>query len=237
MKLVCGLVWAYEWGKLKPWSLSIEILSDRRWSYAYAGTRRPIIKGIYVKQSGQQLDRDYSVFPRVSFDFPLPEKVAETWEGRKLPIEARGAKIGESLHWDKVPFSINYALLGRLREKVSGVVIVEIMDADTGIAIAQAQQNIELLAPNEWRHEPEFAEVFAAFVLPSDPFVSEVVKEARSLLKSAQEVLQLRATSRDQREFTKLHTRFTTQCRHSNMHTAIPRATLKMRRKFVHLRK
>lgn len=163
--------------------LSIEILSDRRWSYAYAGTRRPIIKGIYVKQSGQQLDRDYSVFPRVSFDFPLPEKVADTWEGRKLPIEARGAKIGESLYWDKVPFNINYALLGRLREKVSGLVIVEIIDADTGIAIAQSQQNIELLAPNEWRHEPEFAEVFAAFVLPSDPFVSEIVKEARSLLE------------------------------------------------------
>ena len=29
--------------------LSIEILSDRRWSYAYAATRRPIIKGIYDK--------------------------------------------------------------------------------------------------------------------------------------------------------------------------------------------
>lgn len=163
--------------------LSIEILSDRRWSYAYAATRRPIIKGIYVTQSGQQLDRDYSVFPRVSFDFPLPELIADPWEGRKLPIEARGEKIGESLHWDKIPINIKYPLLGRLQEKVSGLVIVEIVDADTGLTIARAEQSIELLAPNEWRHEPEFAEVFAAFVLPSDPFVAEILKEARSLLE------------------------------------------------------
>ena len=162
--------------------LSIEILSDRRWSYAYAATRRPIIKGIYVKQSGQQLDRDYSVFPRVSFDFPLPEKVADTWEGRKLPIEARGEKIGETIHWDKIPIKINYSLLGRLQEKVSGLVIVEIVDAESGVTLARGEQSIELLAPNEWRHEPEFAEVFAAFVLPSDPFVAEIVKEARSIL-------------------------------------------------------
>ncbi len=163
--------------------LSIEILSDRRWSYAYAATRRPIVKGIYVTQSGQQLDRDYSVFPRVSFDFPLPELIADPWEGRKLPIEARGEKIGESLHWDKIPINIKYPLLGRLQEKVSGLVIVEIVDADTGLTIARAEQSIELLAPNEYRHEPEFAEVFAAFVLPSDPFVAEILKEARILLE------------------------------------------------------
>jgi hypothetical protein len=154
--------------------LAIEILSDRRWSYAYAATRRPIVKGIYVTQSGQQLDRDYSVFPRVSFDFPLPELIAEPWEGRKLPIEARGEKIGESLHWDKIPINIKYPLLGRLQEKVSGLVVVEIVDADTGLTIARAEQSIELLAPNEYRHEPEFDEVFAAFVLPSDPFVAEI---------------------------------------------------------------
>ena len=163
--------------------LSVEILSDRRWSYAYAATRRPIIKAISVTQSGQKLDRDYLVFPRVSFEFPLPEKVAEIWEGKKLLLEARGEKIGESIHWEKVPIKVNYPLLGRLHEKVSGLVVVEIVDSETGEIISRAEQQIELLAPNEWRHEPEFAEVFAAFVLPSDPFVSEILKEARSLLE------------------------------------------------------
>ena len=108
--------------------LSIEIMSDRRWSYAFAATRRPIIKSIVVNQSGDLLEKDLLVFPRVSFNFPLPEKVADVWEGRKIPLDSRGERIGESVHWEKIDTVVNYPMLGRLTEKVSGVVVVEIID-------------------------------------------------------------------------------------------------------------
>jgi hypothetical protein len=77
---------------------------------------------------------------------------------------------------------MNYALIGRLTEKVSGVVIVEIIDANSNEVLERAEQSLELLAPNEVRFEPGNDEVFAAFVLPSDPFVSEVLREARRIL-------------------------------------------------------
>ena len=169
--------------------LSIEILSDRRWSYAYAATRRPVVKSIIVNQSGELLEKDRLIFPRVTFNFPLPEKVADIWEGRKIPLDSRGERIGESVHWEKVDVVMNYALLGRLTEKVSGVVIVEIIDANTNEVLAKAEQSLELLAPNEFRFEIDNggkidnADIFAAFVLPSDPFVSEILREARKILQ------------------------------------------------------
>ena len=162
--------------------LSIEIMSDRRWSYAYAATRKPVIKSIIVNQSGELLENDRLIFPRVSFNFPLPEKVADVWEGRKLPLESRGARIGESVHWERIDTVVNYPMLGRLTEKVSGVVVVEIVDANSNEVLARAEQSLELLAPNEVRFELGSDELFAAFVLPSDPFVSEILRKARQIL-------------------------------------------------------
>jgi hypothetical protein len=162
--------------------LSIEIMSDRRWSYAFAATRRPIIKSIVVNQSGDLLEKDLLIFPRVSFNFPLPEKVADIWEGRKIPLDSRGERIGESVHWEKIDSVVNYALLGRLAEKVSGVVVVEIIDANSNEVLSRAEQSLELLAPNEVRFEPGNSEVFAAFVIPSDPFVAEILRKAREIL-------------------------------------------------------
>lgn len=169
--------------------LSIEILSDRRWSYAYAATRRPVVKSIIVNQSGELLEKDRLIYPRVTFNFPLPEKVADIWEGRKIPLDSRGERIGESVHWEKVDVVMNYALLGRLTEKVSGVVRVEIIDANTNEVLAKTEQSLELLAPNEFRFEIDNggkidnADIFAAFVLPSDPFVAEILREARKILQ------------------------------------------------------
>lgn len=163
--------------------LSIEILSDLRWSFAYAGTRRPIIKGIIVHQSGALLDEDTEIYPRVTFNFPLPEPLAPQWEGIKRILTAKGREIGESISWERITPTLNYPLLGRLREKVSGQIVVEIINARTDEVVATEIKQYELLAPNEWQHESNFDEVLAAFVLPSDPFVSEILIKARKLLQ------------------------------------------------------
>ena len=61
--------------------LHLEIFSDRRWSYANAGSRRPLIKEIHLHCAGSLPDHDIKIVPRVTFDFPLPDAVAELRQG------------------------------------------------------------------------------------------------------------------------------------------------------------
>jgi hypothetical protein len=163
--------------------LSIEISGDHRWSFAYAGTRRPIVKGITVHQSGALISEDIEIFPRVSFNFPLPEPLCGPWEGNKRIIESKGQRIGDSISWERVNLDLNYPLLGRLQEKVLGQIVVEIVNAQTDEVLAIERKNYELLAPNQWQFEASFHEVLSAFVIPSDAFVAEILKKARQLLQ------------------------------------------------------
>lgn len=163
--------------------LSIEIHSDRRWSYALAGTRRPLVKRIILRTDGSLPDRDYKIAPRVTLDFPTPEPPAEVWIGavpRVLPRS--GPSVGEPIEWERISLKLNNALLGRLQEKVRGVIRVDIVDLDNDEVIASATQDLELLAPNEFRQELDYLDVIAAFVLPTDPFVSDILRKARDIL-------------------------------------------------------
>ena len=163
--------------------LTIEIFGDHRWSFAYAGTRRPIIKGIEVHQSGDLISDDIEIFPRITFNFPLPEPLCTPWEGNKRIIESKGQRIGDSIKWERINLDLNYPLLGRLQEKVQGQIVVEIVNAQSGEVLATKRKNYELLAPNQWQFEPSFHEVLSAFVIPSDSFVAEILKKTRQLLQ------------------------------------------------------
>jgi hypothetical protein len=163
--------------------LEIEIHSDRRWSYANAGTKRPLVKMIILKQDGTLPDRDIKIVPRVSLDFSLPEPAAEVWTA-PLPrtIERNGSHIGETIEWEKIDLKMNYPLLGRIQQKVKGVIRVEIVDVDNGNVLATATQDLDLLAPNEFRFELDYWDPIAAFVFPTDPFVLEIMQKARQIL-------------------------------------------------------
>jgi hypothetical protein len=164
-------------------NFSIEIHSDRRWSYALAGTRRPLVKRIVLSTDGSIPPRDFKVIARVSLEFPTPESPAEVWTGgvpRVLPRS--GPQLGEPIEWDRIQLKLNNALLGRLQEKVRGVIRVDIVDVENDEVIVTATQDLELLAPNEFRQELDYMDLIAAFVLPTDPFVSEILRKARQIL-------------------------------------------------------
>jgi hypothetical protein len=163
--------------------LSLEIISDHRWSFAYAGTRRQVINKITLHQNGDLPDQDIEVFPRVTLNFPLPEELAPVWEGSKRIIEAKGQRIGDSITWERIDLSLNYPLLGRLQEKVQGQIIIEIVDAISGQVLEVEKRSYELLAPNQWQFEESFHEVLSAFVIPNDQYVSKILKDARDLLE------------------------------------------------------
>jgi hypothetical protein len=164
--------------------LSVEIHSDRRWSYANAGTRRPVVRKVILHQNGYLPVRDINIVPRVSLDFPTPEPVCNSWSA-SVPktIEARGGNVGESITWERVDLKFNYPLLGRIQEKVRGQIRVEIVDIENDEVLAVGTQDLDLLAPNEFRQESDYIETIAAFVLPTDPFVAEILVKARQLLK------------------------------------------------------
>jgi len=142
-----------------------------------------VVKAITLHQGGSLPPADISVFPRITFDVPLPEPVAAVWEGPPRVIEARGRHVGESITWERIAPKVNYPLLGRIQERVEGRITVEIVDASTSAVLASSSKHLSLLAPNQWQFEPSYHEVLAAFVLPSDPYVAEILKRAREILE------------------------------------------------------
>ena len=167
-------------------NLSIQILSNPQWSYAYAGTRRPVLREITLDLGSTLPQEDIEVFPRVSFEFPLPEEVAKPWVGFRRIIEARGENIGKSITWEPGVLLLNLALLGRLLERVHGYIKVEIVEVVSGTVLCEAKKPLAIMAANEWYFEGDgensFDEVLGAFVLPSDPFVIEILADARRIL-------------------------------------------------------
>ena len=163
--------------------LSISPSSVSVWSYAYSGTRRRIVREIKVDLTGSLPTEDIEVFPRVRLDFPLPGQVAELWEGPARLIVSRGQSAGHSIIWDDISLRLNTSLISQLLEHVAGKIIVEIIDKKTANVLATADSSLTLLPFNNFMWQYEYYDSLAAFVLPSDSFVSDVLTRTRELLK------------------------------------------------------
>ena len=163
--------------------LSVDFLSSPVWTYAYAGTRRPIIQQIRILTDGSLPDADFEVFPRVRFDFPLPEEVAREWCGLPRTIESRGKHVGEPIVFESVGLTLNNSIIGRLQEHVDGHITVEVVDSRSKEVLATASRPLRILAANQFLWEPGYLDTYAAFAIPADPFVAEILKRAREILK------------------------------------------------------
>jgi hypothetical protein len=162
--------------------LGVEFSSTPVWSYAYTGTRRPIVRDIRVSTDGRLPDSDFEIAPRVRFDFPLSEGIADEWIGLSRIVESRGQNIGRPIVWERAQASLKASVIGRLREHIDGHVTVDILDSRTGDVLATSTKPLRILAANQWIWESEYADAYAAFVIPGDPFVAEILKRARELL-------------------------------------------------------
>jgi len=163
--------------------LSVDFLSSPVWTYAYAGTRRPIIQQIRILTDGSLPDADFEVFPRVRFNFPLPEDVAKEWCGLPRTIESRGKHVGEPIVFEAIDLTVNNSIIGRLREHVDGHITVDVVDARSGEVLATSSRPLRILAANQFLWERGYLDTYAAFVIPADPFVAEILKRAREILK------------------------------------------------------
>ena len=163
--------------------LTVDFLSSPVWTYAYAGTRRPIVQQIRILTDGSLPEADFEVFPRVRFNFPLPEEVAREWCGLPRTIESRGKHVGEPIVFESVGLTLNNSIIGRLQEHVDGHITVEVVDSRSKEVLATASRPLRILAANQFLWEPGYLDTYAAFAIPADPFVAEILKRAREILK------------------------------------------------------
>ena len=63
--------------------LDVQVICNRYWSYAYAGTRRSLVRSIAVTATTQQAGVVTDVYPRVRCETPLPETLVEPWTADK----------------------------------------------------------------------------------------------------------------------------------------------------------
>jgi hypothetical protein len=163
--------------------LDVQVICNRYWSYAYAGTRRSLVRSIAVTATTQQAGAVAAVYPRVRCETPMPETLIEPWSADKpLQVHADGARFGEAVEWSDIDLEVNYPLLGRLEEKAPINVVVDIIDAATGAVLATATRKVELLGRQDWFWDSSQHDMLAAFVNPRSVAVRSIVGSARDLL-------------------------------------------------------
>lgn len=163
--------------------LEISVTGASQWSYAYAGTRRPVVGLIDLKVSGQLPEVDTEIHPRVTLQFPIP--VAEVWEGQSRIVSSkfRVDKDETKFQWSRINLAINYPVLAMLQEHVPGYVLVEIVNSEDGTVLSSYSRNLTFLAANSFQFEAEYFDTLASFVLPSDPYVAEILQKAQAVLE------------------------------------------------------
>ena len=162
----------------------VQVLCNRYWSYAYAGTRRSLVRSIVVTATTRHAGVVTDVYPRVRCETPLPDTLVEPWSADKtLPVHSDGERFGQPVEWTDIDLKINYPLLGRLEEKAPINVIVEIVDAATDTVVAAITREVELLGRHDWYWDSiERADMLAAFVNPRSKAVRSILGRARELL-------------------------------------------------------
>lgn len=102
---------------------------------------------------------------------------AQTWQIDRL-------RPGDALSITKRDVQLNATMLDGLTESLIGTVTLA-LTADSGAQLAKVIHPIEVLAHNEWGGTTAMAELLAAFVMPNDPAVDQVLRGASNTLRAA----------------------------------------------------
>lgn len=102
-------------------------------------------------------------------------------EEKSWPIDRLAAD--SMMHITECDLKLNGALLGDLSECLIGEVQLRLMKGET--ELARRDFPIELLARSEWGGAGAMPELLAAFCMPNDPAVDQVLKAASDILRRA----------------------------------------------------
>lgn len=146
-------------------------------SYAYAGTRRPLVRRIQVANAGGDLAAGTLIWPRVFVESAVEGDLVSKWQGlaMELPDVDEGAA-----DWDQISTPMMLKTVGRLEEPVAAEVVVQIFAGET--LVEEQRLPLTVLAANEWMFRADYHDALAAFVLPNSKAIVPVLQRARELL-------------------------------------------------------
>jgi len=152
-------------------SLKVELDLDHRVNYAMQQNDIAIIKQLRVSNPAEEASRDLRI--RISSE---PEFFP--------PYELNVSEIAPGGTWVKGPLDIRPSarFLMDITERVRGSLVIDVVDGEQ--VIARKSDSIEFLAFDEWSGlGGSIPELLAAFVLPNDPVVERLLKDAAAWLK------------------------------------------------------
>jgi very-short-patch-repair endonuclease len=156
---------------LIPPEPGIEVTADASINYAFQQNAIPMIKELLIRNNG---------VARRDLVFRISSEPAFT-----QPAEVRLQALEPAGRFRICPPHLNLTLspsfLAELTERVNGLLKIEMVE--NGTVIQSHSKPISLLTRNEWCGLVALPEILAAFVLPNDPAVSEILRRASDLLK------------------------------------------------------
>ncbi len=157
--------------------ISIEVDYFDVLSYAYAGTRRPLVRRISVAKADGDLAAGTLIYPRVFVESALQDNLVGEWQGLATELP----RIGEEpAYWDLISMPMSPKTMGRLEEPVAAEIVVQILSGDT--LIEERRLPLTVLSVNQWMYRVDYYDALAAFVLPNSKAIVPVLQRARELL-------------------------------------------------------
>ena len=146
-------------------------------SYAYSGTKRPVVTRIDVTNTGSVGSAGTLVRPRVRVEAQLAESLVTEWTGIAKPLPAPGAP---AITWEDAATPLNQRLMASLTGGLQAALVVELLAGET--VVAAQRKALRVLLPNQWLHAPETVEALAGFVNVEDRALGTVMKGVNALL-------------------------------------------------------
>ncbi|SVC47658.1 uncharacterized protein METZ01_LOCUS300512, partial [marine metagenome] len=162
--------------------LNIEVDAGKTLSYTYLATGRPIVRSIKITNLGPDSTAGVQVRPRVRIDAPFGDPVVGEWTGEPRDLPRPRTKDHETLGWSSIRLQANPAVLGRLPEVVSAMIVVEVLAGDGETVVAEQREPLDLLAAKDWVMDFTYSDSLAAFVLPHSSAIKPILKDARERL-------------------------------------------------------
>ena len=149
--------------------LSVKAVHDASTSFAFQQNAIPLVREVRIL-NGPVIRKD------VRLRITSSPAFTEPFELRIASLAADEEHLASHLD-----ITLNPDYLLGLKERVAGILQFEIFEED--VSIHSQSSPIALLAMNEWCGLTSLPEILAAFVLPNDPAVMQVLGRAADLLR------------------------------------------------------
>lgn len=151
-------------------SIEIELIADRTIGYASIQNSVPVVRSIWVRNTGPDSIEHLSVFVRCNPAFA---------HAKQLRFDRLAA--GEARRIEPLDLQPDHAYLSRLDESEQASITVTVEAGNQ--ELARAVHPIDVLAYDQWAGTRGLPQLLASFCMPNNPAVDGLVAQASTLLR------------------------------------------------------